>query len=969
MNLALVLKRTRREWRQLGILIVSICLVTAFFALGPLYVRAMIQSGLQYTLATGNAADMKLTFVSPAPYRPESWNLVNQQLDGLNAGPVRIARSASAFGGFEYSYGEPINEATPRSEIGYRAYAFSNLRDILKLVDGRWPQRLPPPGSPERSAATTEDQIAKGLGIYSRGDVEAVITPEVARQARLQIGSRFVVGEIPANHVVVYVVGIVTAVNPDDPIWVGNDPALTGEVVQQGIGPKRYNMGFFVTEGAYSDWLARASTQIQGGENNSYIWQIRLNPQAITADNIDDIRGGITSLVNQMTADYPGLLTFNPLLKLLNGYTNRVANAEGPVLLLSGVVLLLMLYHLVTTVSLVLEQQMGEWASLSSRGAGIVQLVTLQGLTMSLLGLVGFAVGPFLAVVVLGTLARVGPLAASTGGIVPIAGIPMISVWLSAAAAVAAVIVLTIPAIPAARRSLAQFKQMASRPPVQPAWARFNLDLILIVCGIGFVARLLFFISGDLGQTLSLLASDPRRLIVLILDSANRTGGLSDPLNLLGPALLLTGLALLWLRLFPVLIRLVGSVFTRQNNLTTPLAIWNVARDPGHYAHLVLLLIGTLALGTAALALGATRDQGLWTAARLETGGAARVDLDPAAAQDQKIDWLNLPGVTHETTVTHAETEYRTGLIQTFMLGVKPNEFAQVFPDLADTLKPLSAQPTTRNTRAPIPVIMSARMAQDEGRATRSDRLPLEVGAQGQVELLLPGDRTLMLNYRVVGIVQTLPTTAANQHVLVMDADQLAQAINRVVAAKDRVAPNQAWLELADRQPSPELQAALQKLPGMSQVTFAWDRYNQLLREPLPAAIAGMLYAGFWVSLLLSLLDFGFYLTVTARRRSLGFAVLQALGWNANHVWALLVTEQAALIVPALLVGVGLGAALAYVILPFLALIGGETLKLPLAGLVGLLIALLAGFTILLFGMAWWLRRLSINQVLRLGEE
>src|SRR5689334_11956106 len=147
----------------------------------------MIQSGLQYTLATGNTADSTLTLVSSSPFRPESWTLVNQQLDGLNAGLVRITRSASAFGGFEYTYGEPTTEATPRSEIGYRAYAFSNLTGILKLVDGRWPQRLPPPGAPERSAATTEDAIAKGVGVYSRGDVEAVITSAVARQARLQV--------------------------------------------------------------------------------------------------------------------------------------------------------------------------------------------------------------------------------------------------------------------------------------------------------------------------------------------------------------------------------------------------------------------------------------------------------------------------------------------------------------------------------------------------------------------------------------------------------------------------------------------------------------------------------------------------------------------------------------------------------------------------------------------------------------
>ena len=177
------------------------------------------------------------------------------------------------------------------------------------------------------------------------------------------------------------------------------------------------------------------------------------------------------------------------------------------------------------------------------------------------------------------------------------------TVLLSAIAALAAIVVLTIPAISAARRSMAQFKQIVSRPPTSPLWMRYWLDLILIVCGIGFIVRLLFFVTGDLGQALSLFANNPQGLISLILDSANQTGGLSDPLNLLGPALLLTGIALLWLRIFPALMRLIGGIFSRSDRLTGPLALWNVERDPNHYAQLVLLLIGTLALGTAALAL------------------------------------------------------------------------------------------------------------------------------------------------------------------------------------------------------------------------------------------------------------------------------------------------------------------------------------------------------------------------------
>lgn len=986
MNLGLVLKRGRRAWRQLAVLALALCLVTAFFALGPLYVRAMIQSGLQYEVQQIPPARLALTLTSPTEYAPSSWDFVAGQLGALiqpDNGLIRIARSGSAFGGFTYQYGEPTDEFTGRTGAFYHAYAFSNLRQILRLVDGRWPERLAPPDSVERIEGDEQERINKGLGMYSTGEVEAVIGAEVAKQTGFGLGTRFAIGERPETRAVVNVVGIVEAADENNAIWETNRRALVGETVQLSITETFYQMAFIVTEGAYTDWVARATQHRNSDQsNNNFVWMIALDGTAVNADNISDVQTRLTFLINRMTADYPGLISTNPLLRLLDNYVGLVSRTEGPIILLSVAVLALLLYHLVTTVSLALEQQREEWAAMSSRGASTAQLVFLQGITMTLLCVVGFALGPLLAYLILQGLLLGGPLVAATGGVVPIAGIPPTSFMLSGIAALAGLVMLTLPAIPAARRSLSQFKQIVSRPPTRPAWARFGLDVILILVGLGFVGRLLFFVEGDLGQTLNLLFTDPRKLIQIVLDSANRTGGLADPLNLLGPAMLLTGIALLWLRLFPRLMGLFAAVARRINGLTAPLSVWQVQRDPGHYAQLVLLLIGTLALGTAALALGATRDVGTWAAAEQATGGAARITVNGVTAPPADVNWAALPGVSGATILTRYETMQQAGTAQTFLVGVQPESMAQVFPASAEAVNALVGQETEHRSiisraqrrfedRAIYPAVISQRLAQVVGRAQRADQLPLSIGQQGQVDLQLPSGVRSVLYFRVVGIVRDFPSLAENQQFIIMQAAHVQEAINANVALllTARAAPNQIWLSLPDRKPSPELVAALNGQPGLQSLAFAWDRYNELLREPLPAAVAGILFAGFWVSLALSLLDFGFYLAVTARRRSLGFAVLRALGWNINRIWAQLVAEQTALVAPALIVGVILGTALAYVILPFLALFGAVTLTLPATNLLILLIILVTGFGILSFGAAWWLRRLNINQVLRLGEE
>ncbi len=981
MNFSLAVRRALRTWRQLAILTLAICLVTAFFALPPLYVRAMVQAGIRFTLDAAPAERLTLTLINPQPFAPEDWSFITEQLGELVGSLTRVSRSASAFGGFSYQYGEPTTELTPRAEFTFHAYAFSDLAQRLRVIEGRLPVRLAPPDSPERSALTEEERIDKGIGMYSTGDVEAVLGVEAARQSGYSVGSRFAIGELPSNRVVVHVVGIVEAADPDDLIWQGNRRALEGELIQVGLTDRQYQLAFIVTEGAYSDWIAKATQTLRGGENNSYVWQVRLNGAAVTADTLNQTRERLKFVVDKLTADYRGLLSANPLLRDLDRYVDQVARTEPPIILLAGAVLLVMLYHLVTTVSLYLETQAEEWAALSSRGAGIWQLMRLQALTMLMLCAIGAALGAPLAALLLNLLWLISPLGAAQSGSAPMPGIPANAFLLSGLAAAAALIMLSLPALPAARRSLAQFKYLAARPPQRPTWRRYALDLILIVVGLGFIARLLFFVEGDLGRTLSKLLNDPPALIQQIVDGATRTGGLSDPLNLLGPGLLLSGMALLWLRIFPALMRLLSLLSRRSNGLTAPLSIWNVERDPSHYAQLVLLLIATLALGTAALGLSNTREIGAWAAARAATGGAVRVALDGRETPDLAA-WRALPEVRGAESVLRVESAQQAGTVSYTLLGLPLPRFAESFPETAQTLAALQGQEMAlqrtfnRRTGSPTetlvaPAVISERLAREVGAAQRTDRQPLRVGDQAVIELLLPNNTRWAVHFRVRQVMRSFPSLSEAQQFLVLDQGHLGRLIfaTPATALVVRPVPNEVWLDVPQGAPSAAFQAQLAAQSGYQGAVYAWDYYVELLREPLPAAVAGMLYAGFWVSLWLSLLDFGFYLAVTAKRRALGFAVLRALGWNARNIWTLLAAEQVTLILPALAVGISLGALLAYIILPFLTLFGGVALNLPNDGVVGVVMALAVGFGALLVAVAWWLRRMEINRALRLGEE
>jgi len=271
-----------------------------------------------------------------------------------------------------------------------------------------------------------------------------------------------------------------------------------------------------------------------------------------------------------------------------------------------------------------------------------------------------------------------------------------------------------------------------------------------------------------------------------------------------------------------------------------------------------------------------------------------------------------------------------------------------------------------------IPVVISPAFAATfTGRGTFRTAAddPLKVGDAKNIVLNL-GPGSVEIGYEVVGVLDE-PIPAFDESALFMIAPKtlIQPVINQAATSVFFFDDNEIWLELPERQPGAALEAAIGELDGVTGVTWAWTRYGEIQREPLPSAVAGMLFAGFWVSLVLSLLDFGFYLMVTARQRLFTFGVLRSLGWNAGHIWRLLFIEQVVLIAPALLIGSLIGAGLAYLLLPFLALVGSETLQLPWLDLLGMLAVLILSFTVLMGVAAIFLRRMSVNQVLRLGEE
>lgn len=1102
--LQMIVLRMWRERRRMLILFVGLCLVTAFLALGSLYVRAIAAAEFEVRLDESERTALRIDLTNDLPLDLSLRDTIESILGERIASSRPYITSGGATCGFQYDPDAPDNLGASTFGTGcYRSYAYPEFDALFALAEGRLPQT----GAPEDI-------------------VEAVITVSMQEDSGLELGQRLIHGEDPDTAVTVEIVGTVEPLLPhEDPFWA--EQFLFEEVTYfYSAIDSRQDRSFIFMEADYRNHLQPAQSQTH------FNWRILLRRDTIRAGDIDALNAELTMLTNRLRERYPSIELFSTLDDLLRRFQQSIETAQPPITFLSVLVMVLMLYNMMTITALIQEQQMQEWALFASRGGSALQLVGIQFVTVGLLNLGAVLVGPLLALGLLAFLTQVGPQAAILD-IRHISGITTPVLLRSAVAALALQLVLLLPAWSGAQESLLRLKREATRPQI-PAWQRYGLDFVLIVAGSLLLLRLYGLATGS---SLDTLLRDPA-LLIRTLAEGNIGLLLDDPFSLATPALLLTGVTLLWMRLFPLLIGAIGRLAERRRDLLPRLALWNIERDPAHYTRMVLLLIGTLALGTASLVLNETRQRGVWDVAYNEVGADAAVTL----AQDRSaIVWESLPGVEAATTVfvlrpatpdgslllgidsaalsdafpqlqelapLIAAPEYDVGgqalpdtltSVRLDVYAAAPGEGAPPIrtqvsllledrtgrafvvplsterPEAAETFQtyraalPTNAQrplvfqqililseqegtnivrhtiyldhlrgvteagdevplqrfepdsyerwdwvgtgqatrgatltPTTvlqtegdhslrvryavRRTGvqvraprlayrtvnpAPIPVVLSPQMAVTLGQRARRE-LPLRVGDTTEItfDVVSPqlGVVKVPIAFTVVAIRESVNAGERGSLFLVADRDLLQRQINAGAGESLNLRANTVWLQLAQSEPQPETLAALESSSGVADVTLAWERYSTLLRAPLPNAISGVLFAGFWVSLLLSLMDFAFYLNVTIRQRATSFATLRALGWGQPRLLQLLLLEQILFVLPALVIGVLVGLLLTALIVPFLALSGSQTLQLPLLGIGVLLAVLVISFTAILRLSAVSLRRMELSQVMRFGD-
>ncbi len=640
--LSMVIRRSLANWRLLATVGVGVVTAAALMASVVLYSDAVRDLGLRYALRNAEPADRNVRVViSGRPmlddYRQRREtvdDLLERYLGGVIDETIRFGRTATFYVTLPGAL-VPPDEDRPRGHFQFADRA----ADHIELVEGRWP-------------------AAPGPGAGGTAPVlEAAIGKEAADRVGVRVGDSFDLHPFwreDAAPVRVVVSGIIAPRDPDEPYWFGRRDRFALDTSWQ-------TYPLWVDEAAIREAVAAYLPDMDSTlETYAFI-----DIGAIDARNARQVEGNTRALTVALREGVPNVVVETLLAEVIASYRTKLFFTRLPLFALMLQVVGIALYYLAMVSSMLVERQHGEIALLRSRGASPAQVVAVYAIEGLLIGGAGALAGPFAAAGAISLLGYTPPFAPLSGDAALAVPLSRMAFLAAGGGALLAFAAMLVPAWRASRSSTVDYKHSLARPQVRPVFLRYYLDLGLV--GVG---AFLFYQLRERGSLVT------ERLF----------GGLSaDPLLLLSPTLFMVMVALVFLRLFPLVLGLTARAGQRWESATVALGLTRMTRAPLQYNRLILLLLLTTAVGMFAAGYRATLERGYDDRAAYEAGAESRlVDVrNPSAVPDTTFiaRVRTATGATMVSPVSRQTGSYNVSAFQGVsieVLGVVPGEFEHV---------------------------------------------------------------------------------------------------------------------------------------------------------------------------------------------------------------------------------------------------------------------------------------------------
>ena len=582
-----VLRRTAANWPLMSTVIVGVLLASAIMAGTVLYFDALRELALKSALDGIGVNDSNITIKTdrgPTTYaeRDKVVGATEREIDArvtwLLTDRTTGVKSATFFLS-DIGREASADTGNPRSFFGHLPRLFDH---VTIQPGGRPPGDAPVPSSE---------------GIPT---VEAIVPFAAAQDFEVGVGDKLAnvpywSDSSPFIHVVI--TGTFTPDDPGDEIWHLNESVFLASTANT-----FRTLPFYVSEKAYFEVVGDTFRQM----DSVYSWLLMVDTGRLNARNTTFAHLSIRAMEDRLSTNLFSYRQISELDNVLAEYDTRLFYSKLPIFVILILISVVILYYVITLSSLVVEQQRGEIVLLKSRGASAAQVLSVyvvEGTTIAVLAVVA---APLLAAAVISMLGVTPAFSDLSGGARLAVAISPAAYIMSGVGGLLSFAALMIPAVQASRMSVATFRQQSARPYSQPFYQRYYLDVLLLVIGVLLLRQL----------------SEQGSVVAVSI-----FGGVTvDQVLLAVPGVVLVASALVLLRLFPLFMRVSSALLSSFLSAGLVLGIWQMARNPTHYARLSLLLILMAGLGIFAASFGGTLQQSFEDRALYSTGTDVRLE-------------------------------------------------------------------------------------------------------------------------------------------------------------------------------------------------------------------------------------------------------------------------------------------------------------------------------------------------------
>ncbi|MBI4298992.1 MAG: ABC transporter permease [Chloroflexi bacterium] len=580
----MVVKRSLSHWKLLSAVVVGVVLAVAIMASTVIYFDTLREMALRYALSQRSSKELDILIrAEHGPTDAQEYRKISiyakQNIDKRVGWLVRERFFGIKSSTFDVALPGQEEMAGKDNKRAYFQF-LHNLEQHVQVIEGRLPRPM-------------EYENLEGKPI------EVAITPDTAETFGMTVGSRL--ATVPywddvSSHATVIITGIVQRRDPGEIYWTPEQEVFSFQSPTLQFAP------LFVPEKTYVEVVGSMFPRM----SSTYSWLLDTDPGRIHSLTAVKAKKDIEILKRELGSTLTSYKQATVLNEVLGRFDRRLFFSKLPIFFVLIIIVAVILYYVVIVSSLLVERQRGEIALLRSRGASSTQILAVYVMEGGIIASLAILVGPIIAVAGITVLGSTPAFSDLTGGRLVIAQLSGEALVMSLLGGLISFLALLIPAVQASRIGLLHYKQQISRPTATPVFQRYYLDIIFLAVGI-----LLF---REIGRQGSVVAKD-----LLGEEIVNN-------LLLAMPALILIGAAMLLLRFFPITMRLLSRLLSPVLPAGVALGLWQMARNPTHYARLALLLILAAGLGVFTASFSGTLDRNFRERALYTTGADLRLE-------------------------------------------------------------------------------------------------------------------------------------------------------------------------------------------------------------------------------------------------------------------------------------------------------------------------------------------------------